>query len=66
MINGELLIETIFYQQSNIAMATKHKPVSIDTKLQAFDSKTQISKECGVPCSTLSSQHGICGLRESF
>ena len=42
-------------------MASKRKPVSIDTKLQALDevdkkvkSKTQIAKEYGVPCSTLS------------
>ena len=42
-------------------MASKRKPVSIDTKLQALDevdkkvkSKTQIAKEYGVPSSTLS------------
>ena len=40
-------------------MASKRKPVSIDTKLQALDevdkkvkSKTQIAKEYGVPFST--------------
>ena len=42
-------------------MARKRKPVSIEIKLQALDevdkkvkSKTQIAKEYGVPCSTLS------------
>ena len=56
-------------------MASKRKPVSLDTKLQALDEvdkkpKTQIAKEYGVPCSTLSTWlknkdalgkvHGIC------
>ena len=42
-------------------MTSKCEPVSSDTKLQALDevnkkvkSKTQIAKEYGVPCSTLS------------
>jgi len=42
-------------------MASKHKPVSHDTKLQVLDEvdekvkpKTQTAKEYGVPCSTLS------------
>ena len=42
-------------------MASKHKPISLDTKLQALDkvdkkgkAKTQISKEYDVLCSTLS------------
>ena len=42
-------------------MASKRKPVSIDTKLQVIDEvnknvkgKTQIAKELSVPCSTLS------------
>jgi len=42
-------------------MSSKGKPVSIDTNLQALDevdkrakSKTQIAKEFGVPCITLS------------
>ena len=40
-------------------MASKRKPVSLDTKLQILDavdkkvkSKTEIAKEYGVPCST--------------
>jgi len=42
-------------------MPSRHKPVTIDTKLQVPDefdqkvkAKTQIAKEYGVPCSTLS------------
>ena len=42
-------------------MDSKRKPVSLDTKLQVLDEvdkkvedKTQITKDYGVPCSTLS------------
>ena len=51
----------IFNHYSNDKMASKRKPGSADTKFQALDevnkkvkSKTQIAKEYGVPCSTLS------------